>query len=133
MRKHKKPTMDELLMLLHHSNDSQETLILYTTVKRWVRFQGASKLLDGREFQECTKSGRPVIHGPNYALFKHCNSSAALSFRHSIHLRSSNLALCQYDARDWNSAEASISARCVAVKSFLPLEFPVQTNTDRSF
>jgi hypothetical protein len=23
--------------------------------------------------------------------------------------------------------------RCVAVKSFLPLEFPVQTNTDRSF
>jgi hypothetical protein len=24
-------------------------------------------------------------------------------------------------------------SRCVAVKSFLPLEFPVQTNTDRSF
>ena len=26
-----------------------------------------------------------------------------------------------------------ISSRCIAVDNFLPLEFPVQTNTDRSF
>jgi len=38
-------------------------------------------------------------------------ASAALFFHYSIHSRSSNLALCQYGARGWKSAEASISVR----------------------